>query len=312
VVDDVAGWRPPERDEAAAFVAANSVEPVGHGEWSRAFFFTRAGRELVVRFSATKDDFLKDQRVARLADKLLPVSRLLEIGHAFGGYFAISERAFGGFLEEGDLGGMQRVLPSLFATLDAIRQVDLRGTEGFGLWRGSDGRAPHATWRQTLLSMATEPPSTRLFGWRAALARVPAAQQAFELGYAELLRLLDACPNERYLVHSDLLNFNVLVQGERISAVMDWGSALFGDFVWDLAWFTFWQPWYTAWSTLDIRRAAVEHYAAIGLEVPNFDARLRCYELAIGLDGLAYQAYAAKSADNLAWTAARLRHLLAT
>jgi hygromycin-B 4-O-kinase len=303
---------PPGRDDVAAFLGCDAVEPVGHGEWSRAFYFTREGREFVARFSATDDDFLKDQHVRRMAGGTLPIPKVLEIGPAFGGYFAISERAHGGFLEERDLGGMQRLLPSLFEMLDGLRTVDLAGTDGFGLWRGSDGRAPHATWRDALLSFATHPPSTRLFDWRAALARNADAQQAFDHGYAELQTLVSVCPNERYLVHSDLLYFNVLVQSDRIASVLDWGSSLYGDFVWDLACFTFWQPWYTAWSTLDIRQAAAEHFAAIGLAVPNFDARLRCYEVAIGLDGLAYQAYAATPSENLAWTAGRLQHLLET
>jgi hypothetical protein len=228
-----AGWRPPERDKAAEFLGCDGVEPVGHGEWSRAFCFTRGGRDLVARFSAIDDDFLKDQRVERIAPAL-PIPKVIQIGSAFGGYFAISERAYGSFIEERDLAGMKRLLPSLFAALDALREVDLTGTHGFGLWRGSDGQGLQATWRDTLLSFATRPPSTRQFEWQA------------------------------------------------------------------------------AWSTLDIRQAAVAHFAAIGLPVPNFDARLRCYELAIGLDGLAYQAHAGGSADNLAWTAARLRHLLGT
>jgi hypothetical protein len=125
----------PGQNRAAEFLKCDSVEPIGHGEWSRAFFFRRAGRDLV------------------------------------------SERAFGSFIEERGLADMRRLLP---------------------------------------------------------------------------------------------------------------------------------------WSTLDIRQAAIEHFAAIGLPVPNFDARLRCCELAIGLDGLANQAYTASSADNLAWTAARLRHVLGT
>ena len=100
--------------------------------------------------------------------------------------------------------------------------------------------------------------------------------------------LVDACPNERYLVHSDLLYYNLLVDQDRVTAVLDWGSSLYGDFLWDLAWFTFWQPWYTAWSAVDLRAAALSHYAEIGQETPNFEERLRCYELAIGLDGLAF------------------------
>ena len=65
-----------------------------------------------------------------------------------------------------------------------------------------------------------------------------------------------------------------------------------GDFLYDLAWLCFWQPWYPAWQRIDFVQEARRHYAAIGLTVPCFDERLRCCQLRIGLAGMAYQAYA--------------------
>jgi len=53
----------------------------------------------------------------------------------------------------------------------------------------------------------------------------------------------------------------------------------------------FWQPWYPAWRQIDFRQEAAQHYATIGLDVPNFEARLRCYEVVIGLDNQRYSAY---------------------
>jgi hygromycin-B 4-O-kinase len=182
------------------------------------------------------------------------------------------------------------------------------GAGGFGLWRGADGCARYTSWREALRAIATQPPSTRLFGWREALARSAIAQRAFDRGYAAMAPLVDACPNDRSLLHSDLLYFNVLVQDDAVSAIFDWGSSMYGDFLWDLAWLTFWQPWYSAWRSVDVRQAARQHYAAIGLPVPDFDERMRCYELAIGLDGLAYQAFAGKP-NELEWTAARVQRL---
>jgi hygromycin-B 4-O-kinase len=125
-----------------------------------------------------------------------------------------------------------------------------------------------------------------------------------------MLTLIDACPEARHLVHSDLLNFNVLVTDDRVGAVFDWGAAIYGDFLWDVAWLTFWQPWYAEWASVDLRASVQRHYQEIGLAVPNFDARLRCYELAIGLDGLAYQAWANKRPDDVAWTIRRIEGLL--
>jgi hygromycin-B 4-O-kinase len=304
-------------DPVAAFldrhlggVDASSVEAVGHGEWSRAFVFRQVERDLVVRFSAFDDDFLKDQRASAMAGSAVPIPKVVEIGQYAGGWFAISERAFGTFLEERDIAAMQQLLPCVFTTLDALREIQVSMSTGYGLWRGSDGCAPFATWHAALQAMADGPPSARLSGWQQALAARPEAQNAFDLAYHHMHDLIPGCPNARHLIHSDLLNFNVLVNDDKISAVLDWGSALYGDFLWDLAWLTFWQPWYVAWSTLDLRQAARMHYRDIGLEVPNFDVRLRCYELAIGLDGLAYQAWANRSPDDLGWTTRRVLELL--
>ena len=66
---------------------------------------------------------------------------------------------------------------------------------------------------------------------------------------------------------------------------------MYGDFVFDVAWLTFFQPWYPAWSDLDFAAEAARHYARIGLDVPGFAERLRCYEIFIGLDDQAYCAF---------------------
>jgi hygromycin-B 4-O-kinase len=290
-------------------VEPRSVERITHGEWSKAFFFGCAdGSEFVVRFSARDEDFRKDQLAIRFGSARLPVRRLLEIGQAFNGFYAIAERVYGEFIEQRDGAAMKRLLPSLFATFDACREADLSDTAGFGIWKG-DGSAPHATWRDALLSSAIDAPTNRTYGWQKRLRESDVGQRAFDAGYKRFEALIDACPNQRYLLHSDLLYFNILVHNDQISAVLDWGSSMYGDFLWDLAWITFWQPWYQQWSSVDFRRAAREHYASIGVEVPNFEERMRCYELAIGLDGLAYQAFAGHW-DNLAWTSRRLLGLL--
>jgi hygromycin-B 4-O-kinase len=43
-------------------------------------------------------------------------------------------------------------------------------------------------------------------------------------------------------VHGDMVNHNVLVQDPRITAVIDWGNALYGDWLYDAAWLIFWWP----------------------------------------------------------------------
>jgi hygromycin-B 4-O-kinase len=102
---------------------------------------------------------------------------------------------------------------------------------------------------------------------------------------------------------------NVLVADDRISAVFDWGCTLVGDFLYDVAWLTFWAPWYPGLGAIDLRKEALGHFETIGLDVADFDARLRAYEVHIGLGGQAYQALTDRW-DDFGATARRVRQIL--
>ena len=136
-------------------------------------------------------------------------------------------------------------------------------------------------------------------GWRARLEEAPDIDDIFVSGERALRSLLWACPEVRHVLHRDLLNRNVLVANDasRLEAVFDWGCSLAGDFLYEVAWFTFWGPWYPALDAIDFRRVIEDHYETIGLEVENFDQRLTCYELQIGLEHIAYAAFTGRDDD---------------
>ncbi len=292
--------------EVEAFLAARfgsdvgDVTPIGAGVWSKAFALRSAARDYVVRFGAQQEDFAKDRLAARYAGPALPIPQVIEIGETARGYYAVSERVFGDYIDDVDEAQMRALLPSLFAVLDAARLADLSRTAGFGSW-GADGMAPHPTWRAALLDVAADRESDRIHGWRERLATSGVGIAPFEEAYRRLEALAGPAPEDRHLIHSDLLHYNVLVNvaadGGRISGVLDWGCGMYGDFLYDLAWLCFWQPWYPAWARIDFRAEAVRHYAAIGLDVPAFEERLRGCEIHIGLGGQAYMAYAGNWTD---------------
>ena len=103
------------------------VAALGAGDWSRAFSFRLGDRALVARFGRHRSDFEKD-RAARAFDRPgLPVPAVIEIGEAFGAYYAISERRFGVFFEALDERQWQSILPALLRALDALRKVTAPG-----------------------------------------------------------------------------------------------------------------------------------------------------------------------------------------
>jgi hygromycin-B 4-O-kinase len=287
--------QPVDRHAAARFLTerygpcAESVVELGGGDWSRAFSFRLAGRDLVARFGRHLDDFVQDQKAMAFARPELPVPKVLEVGEGLGGFYAISERHFGAFLDHLDEQQWRALLPALLRALDALRAI----SPAAGLISAPE------SWREWLVASLEDHPGGRVSGWRARLKEEPALDAVFIAAEQALRALLGACPEIRHVLHRDLLNRNVLVAADasRLEAVFDWGCSMAGDFLYEVAWFTFWAPWHPALAALAFRRIIQEHYQQIGLEVENFDQRLACYELQIGLEHLAYAAFTRRDDD---------------
>jgi hygromycin-B 4-O-kinase len=260
------------------------------GEWSAAYSVRTADADLVVRFSRYDEDFEKDAYATRYSSGALPIPAIIEWGPALDGFYAVAQRVSGEHIDGLDEARMRRVLPSLFTALDAMRMVDLSGASGFGGWRAS-GRAESPSWRSWLLGIAEGPATRGAVGWRELLKDSSTGVGPYEEGYARMRELVDLCPEERHLVHDDLINFNVLVDGDDISALLDWGSSIYGDFLYDVAKLVFYQPWYKAWRNIDFAAEARAHYDAMSLAVPRFRERLTCYMLRIGIGDMAYSAF---------------------
>jgi hygromycin-B 4-O-kinase len=217
-------------------------------------------------------------------------------------------------LDDLDGDGFRAVLPALFAMLDALREADPGGS-GYGGWDAT-GAAPFPAWADFLRDIATDGGGSRDAGWREKLVASRVGIDRFDEAYAAMARAADAMPDARHLIHSDLLNYNVLVEPGvssakkgpsdpslrsgwqpyeaapvAVAAVLDWGCGLAGDFVYDLAWFAWYWPFYPAWADIDIVAEARRHYDRIGLAVPDLDRRLRCYARHIGLGDLRYNAF---------------------
>jgi hygromycin-B 4-O-kinase len=298
--------------EACRFVAdhygrrAADVRLLGAGEWSRAYRFVLDGRDAVIRFGDHVEDFRKDQVMAAYSCAALPIPAVIEIGAAGDGYFAVSDRAPGELLDGLDGAGMRGALPGLLAALDALRDIDVSGTQGYGIW-APDGTGPAASWAQALLAISQE--TARVPGWRAALAASPVGIRPFDQGYAWLRELALGLPEQRHLIHGDLVNRNVLVQGGRITAVIDWGNALYGDWLYDPAWLIYWWPWLPQWQAIDIGAELRTHWAQHGGSPAGLDHRLHACLLHIGLDAMTYNAFRGRW-DDLARNAAQISELL--
>ena len=273
---------------------AQDFAPLGSGEWSRAYALRLDGRDVVVRFGPYREDFEKDRVMAGHARAALPIPEVLEVGAAGRGFYCVSERIPGESLERLDLRGVKSVLPDLLEALEALRAVDIGGTQGFGYW-GPDGRGENGSWAEALLAVAD--PGGRIAGWRERLeVLAPGLARTFDRGLETLGRLAPDLPNLRHIVHGDILG-NVLADQGQVRGVIDWGNATYGDPLYDIAWLLYWWPWFPAWQGVDLAAIVEGHWRAHGGTPALAERRLRCCLIQIGLSHVAYCAFKGRRED---------------
>lgn len=272
---------------------ARGLAPLAAGDWSRAYSFMLDGRETVIRFGAYLDDFKKDRAMGEHATAALPIPKVIEVGETESGFFAVSERVQGEkHLDELEEKEMRIVLPQLFDALYELQKLDLTDTQEVGLWR-PEGTGP--SWGDELLSVAE--PRDRLAGWRKRLEASPREASIFDDGIKRLRHLVPQLPECRGIVHSDLLNRNVLVGNGKLTGVFDWGNAFYGDPLYDQAWFLYWWSWFPQWQGIDLQDILDRHWEKHGGSPVQMKERLLCCLIHIGLDHIAYSAFRGRAED---------------
>ena len=258
------------------------------GDWSQAYSFVHQQQKYVLRWCHSSETFEKDSRASLLSSDAMPVPKVLDTGRQFDTYFAITEFAQGKFIDTLRAAEMTNTLPALFKLFDALRTTDLSNTSGYGGW-DKNGIGSRKSWKDHLLAVnVDDDPARFTSGWYSKLANSPVGTTIFDQIYPQFEALADQCPEVRELIHSDLLNRNLLVSDDHISGVIDWQCSLYGDSLYDVAWFIFYEPWYPEFAAIQLGQKLMAHFEAASAHNQNVKERLLCYQMHIALDSIIY------------------------
>ena len=256
----------------------SNLEFINGGEMSQAFSFQTNRGNFVIRVNTSPRSFYKDEKAfERFSDKGVPIPKIIKIGqidHVY--YFAISEKAEGRHITDLTEEEYKKILPNLLKIMDTIHDLDIKETNGYGKWN-LEGNGVYNTWKEFILAVNEFQNKEDLFKTSFLESDI------WEKVYSEVKKLSEFCPEERFLVHGDYGNNNAVSDGEKVTGVFDWADSLYGDYLYDIAWITF-------WSKKSDRIKEIEDYYEIK-NIYNFKQRLLCYKLRIGLSSLRFYAY---------------------
>ncbi len=262
----------------------SAVQSLGEGAWSYAFTFLIGDVKKVIRWGNVPDNFERDAFAHTFNSDKMPVPPILELGQANNRFFAISPFVGGKFLEALSPDDLENASQSVIEVFHALRALDISTSTGFGFWN-KDGKAIYDSWKAFLLDR-NESDVSLTHGWREIL-------EASEMGMDSYNKsLTNYCPEDRGVVHSDLVNRNVLVAEGKVTAVLDWGSAFFGDPLYEIAWIKFCEPWFPFSKDIHLVQRLIDDFKTDpNSNTTNIEQRLLCYQLHIGANEIAHNAF---------------------
>lgn len=276
----------------SVYPTAKEITPLGEGAWSQAFVFVNEGQKKVIRWGDVRDNFERDQFAARFNSTDLPIPQIEKIGEIDGKFYAVSPYKSGDFLEQLPPEKILSTIPSLLKIFRSLRSIDITTTtKGYGFFDGN-GFGSHDSWKAFLLDDKNESKGSLIHGWKEILQKSDMGTEAYDKLWKKFQSLIEFCPEDKRLVHSDTVNRNVLVENGEITAVLDWGSAFLGDPLYDIAWVKFCEPWSPYFKSAQVVEKLLEDYRNDpNANQNNLDERLRCYMLNIAAGSITYNAY---------------------
>ena len=272
--------------------------PIKEGQESQAYWFSRGGREYVVRINSNMEGFKKDKYAyEHFRSDRVPIPEVVETGNFDGThYFCISVKADGITYEDSDEETVVRLLGDITDVTEAISRTDISGTSGCGVFDSDTGNAPFYSWREYLAEVFER-------DWTAVSRSYVNLSLIDEL-LAAYRELISYCPEERALFHGDFGSNNVIVgKKSRISGVIDWDCAACGDFLYDIATAYFWRTW------LMCMEKTAAYWERKYSHLPRYTERILCYELRIGLTEI-YENAVENDTETTEWLQNRCREIL--
>jgi hygromycin-B 4-O-kinase len=243
----------------SCFGTISNLSQIRHGGESQVYRFTGDDRRLIVRINRTVEGFEKDIFARCKFEHLnLPIPEVVRIGRINDHFFCISEEVPGATLQDLNRDALTPVLGPTARVLDEIAKSDLACMTGFGPF-DANGIGKYESWRDFLIHTA-----------------VPEIKQMNPF-LRRLEALIEHCPEISGLIHGDFGSKNVLTDGRRITAVVDWSEAMIGDPLYDVANVFFWRTW------LDCMEQQARYFETYRPDLPDLNDRLLCYQLRIGL-----------------------------
>jgi hygromycin-B 4-O-kinase len=258
------------------------------GEIASTFFFSFDGKEYFIQFNQPNMSFgsrIELEFHNQLKKLNVPVRSIVTQDNYKDLHYSISEKVQGRQLQELDEYSIKEMLPQVYKTSLAISQLDISANSGYG-WLDKNNNGMSASWTGHLNCVMAEEDNDLFYGkWHVLFEKTFLDRKIYEKYFGKMTDLYNHLPKTRCFQHGNFSLANILIDNDKISAVLDWQDSRYGDFIYDLNYFAFWLPFeFRQYILQDFK----DYYEAAFEKLEHYQERIRCYSYFIGLDSLRF------------------------
>lgn len=266
------------------FLQASTPNFIAGGESSQAFDFSVQGKDYIVRFNKKVEGFEKDRYAHNNFSELgVLVPKTLDVGKLEGGfYYSITEKSPGLLLKKIKKSERRSFLPNILDTLGVINSMDISRMSGFGKFNAF-GEAPFQTYQEFLKDLNTRVANFFIMETKNVLLEKEIFMHLLE----EYNKYIEYCLETRCLVHGDFSSDNMTIMNKQVAGVFDWEHAMYGDFMYDIAWLIFWDEM-KGGDKIGYSEIIFAYCRSKKYDLKNYKERLWLHQLYIGIDALMF------------------------
>ena len=273
------------------------------GQESQTFSFAHDNKQYVLRINPMIEGFKKDEYAYRKFLSLkIPIPKIFEYGRFNGKHaFCVSEKVQGITFEDADEATVNALLPDITELWRSISETDISHTVGYGIFSSEDGNAPFDSWNSYLLSVL----DNQKCDWERVYHMVNVDSRLINVLKTAFVKFIPYCPEDRKLCQGDFGSNNILINPHtpKITAVIDWDNAKYGDPLYEIANAYFWKDW------LMCMKKTSTYWEEILGSTLDYHKRIMCYQFHIGMEEI-YENALNDDMTSLAWLQKRCRQLL--
>lgn len=281
------------------YPSAINIKELNGGLVSQTYLFEVGELKYIFQVGGYLESYKKESFIDKKLSGILPVRSVLEVHKRDNELaYSISKYIDGDKLFDLNSQQLLDIVPAVLNTLETLESVEVSDDkEGYG-YLDSTGNASFPTWLDFVKAVY----NSDIYNWDS-VEKKGLDSEVVKNVMKELKTHINSINfNNKNIVHGDLGSYNLLAKDNRITGIIDWTLAMYGDHLYDKANFLFWNE--------EKLQPLIKEITNKYMTTNETKETIYCYMLRIGLEDIYNTVIRNEVGYDIEWVANRLNEIM--